>query len=116
MTKEKDEELEQLEEKNEVESTPPEEKNSDDDIADILTSKELERTVNKLIDEKLSLASDAEDVAEEIPLEDEEEDKKGFGIFPIIIFGVLALGAATLLLTQNRPQAVQNDITEQNHG
>lgn len=111
------EELEVTPEIEEVlaQTVPPKEEKKET-LADVLSSKEFEKTVDTLIDEKLKLADEADDGEELIAPEDEEKEKKGFGVFPLVVFGVLGLGVVTLLLTKNSPDTAHNDDTEQYHG
>ena len=102
--KNENEELEVTTELEEVQPTPQVEvkKEVKKEVADQLTQSDLDKTVDRLIDQKLSLAAQANDNEEETP-DEEEKEKKGLGVFPFIIFGVLGLGVISTILVKNRP-------------
>jgi len=106
------EELEQLEQEQEQElnnPTPP----KSDNVSDILTSKEFAHTVDTLIEEKLKLADTVED--EEEP-EEEPEEEKSFGLFPALLIGGVVVSFIASVFLQNRPNIDHEATHEINHG
>ena len=101
---------ENIEEVEELE--PP--KEQEQNLADVLSSKDLAKTVNKLIDEKLSLAEDAHDNEEEP--EPEEVEETGIGLFPLLLIGGVVLIGASSLLLKNRPTTTLSNSETENAG
>jgi len=87
-----------------------------DDVSDDLTSKNLAAKVEKLIDEKIELARQAQDNETDKQDEEEKEEPKGFGMFPaLLIGGIVLVGAATLFL-KNRPNSHPIEAETENQG
>ncbi len=84
-------------------------------IADMLTDKHLDDIVEKLVKEKLSLAETATD-NEEDEEEEEEEKPKGFGMFPAIIIGSVAVVGLFALFIQKQPNTAPTDSQTENEG
>ncbi len=100
-----------------VEETPEQEPQQQevDSVADALTSKQLEAKVEKLVNEKLELAQQAQDNEEE-PQEEDEEKPKGLGLFPaLLIGGVVVVGIASVFL-RNRPNSHPTEAQTENQG
>lgn len=94
----------------EIEVTP-----GADNIADELTSKQLDKKIEKLVNEKIALAQEAQDNEEE-ETNEEPEEKKGLGLFPKLLIGaVVVVGVSTLLL-KNRPISHSDEAETQNQG
>lgn len=107
-----------LEENVELETpqeTDQEQEDQKDNVADLLTSKHLAEKVEKLIDEKMALAQEAQDNEEE-EIEEENKESKGLGWFPLLLIaGVAVVGVATVVM-KNRPISHPTEEETQNDG
>ena len=103
---------------NEILDTPGENEEiieTPDNVADTLTSKQLEAKVEKLVNEKVELALDAHDNEEDE--EDEyEEENKSLGLFPTLLIGGIVLVAAASIFLKNRPISHPNEAETENKG
>lgn len=92
---------EDIKENIQIEETLQPHEDNADNLADILTSKQLESKISHIVDEKITLAQSAlDDEEEEV---EEETQESSIGLFPLLLIGgVLLVGGATLLLN-NRP-------------
>lgn len=97
----------------EIETPVPTPEIKKEEVADQLTDEQLDSKITKIVNEKVTLALDADDGDEEE--EEEEEDKKGFGIFPLVIFGVLGLAVVSTIIIKKSPDTVHNDTAEETH-
>jgi len=114
MSKEQEKEIEIIPGEEETPEQEPQQKEVDS-VADALTSKQLEAKVEKLVNEKLELAQQAQDNEEE-PQDEDEEKPKGLGLFPaLLIGGVVLVGAATLFI-KNRPNSHPTEAQTENQG
>jgi len=73
-----------------------------DEVADMLTGAELDKKISAIVEEKISLAQTALDNEIE-EIQDEEEEKSGFGLFPALLIGAVVLVAGATILLNNRP-------------
>jgi len=114
MAKVKTKEVEQLEDEITQEQLIEDEvleDENEDEVADILTGASLEKKISAIVEEKISLAQTALDNEIE-EIEDEEEAKSGFGLFPALLIGAVVLVAGATILLNNRP----NEAQAQNEG
>ncbi len=86
-----------------------------DNVADTLTSKQLEAKVEKLVNEKVELALDAHD-NEEDEVEEDEQEPNGLGLFPTLLIGGIVLVAAASIFIKNRPISHPNEAETENQG
>ncbi len=82
----------------------------------MLTDAQLDSKIEKIVDEKIQLADEADDLRNDLHEPTEEEEEKGLGVFPFVIFGVLALAAVATVILKNSPNNAQNGTEEQNAG
>lgn len=95
--------------------TPPAPVEEDrESITDLLADKLLEATVDKLIEEKLTLAQSATDNEEDE--EPDEDDNKSIGMFPKLIIGGVAVFGLVSLFLYNRPISHPNESQTENDG
>jgi len=96
------------------EETPGEEQKSDS-VADMLTSKNLDKKIEDIVEQKIELAREAQDNEEE-PQDEDEEKPKGLGLLPaLLIGGVVVVGIASVLL-KNRPNSHPTEAQTENQG
>jgi len=95
--------------------TPPEPKQNDE-VADTLTNATLETTLKKIIDEKLTLNESASDDEDLTPDEEEDEESKGLGIFPLLVITSVVVFGAGAIFMRNRTQVSHGEVPKANHG
>ncbi len=114
MKDEENQETPPVEEIEEIEEVTPVVK--DDEVADILTQANLQATLSQIIDEKLALNETATDDEEMIDAEDEEEEKKGIGMFPILLIGTIGIIVVASVLMPKRPNISRGEVAGDIHG
>jgi hypothetical protein len=115
----KKEEQEETLNPEQIENPTPEQKDDQPQelkLEDILKDPKLEKHIDACVDEKVSAAFVAKVMEQDEEDEEPQEEKKGIGIFPLVLIGgVLAVGAFTLL-AKNSPNNSHAEDGEQNNG